>query len=65
MTRYELRQVARVVYDVGVSLAELSTALYLAQECRATGDEMDAVGYMARATELLESMRATRDALRR
>lgn len=65
MTRYELRQVARVVYDAAVVTTDTLCALVLAREYQLDGDMDEATEYMETANRLLSELHAARDALAR
>lgn len=65
MTRYELRQVARVVYDAAVVTTDILCALVLAREHQLDGDMDKATEYMEMANKLLSELHAARDALAR
>jgi len=65
MTRYELRQVARVVYDAVTVATDTLCALVLAREHQLDGDMDEATKYMESANEMLSQLHAARDALAR
>lgn len=65
MTRYELRQVARVVYDAAAVATDILCALVLAREYQLDGDMDEATEYMEAANKLLSELHAARDALAR